>query len=409
MISSRDRRDAPNALPRYLLVAALARLADEGVRVAFILLALERGAGAAFGGLLVAAFLVPHVVAAPIVGALADRVRSRLPFLAAALATYGGTIALCGVLVGRVPAPVVLLVAVAGGCIGPLVTGGLTALLGDLVPAERLERAYGLDVASYNVAGIGAPALAAVLATAFGASTATLALAGSAWGASLVLGTLPIPHRSETAGRSHPPVTQGIAVLWSDRTLRAATIASSLGHIGAGSLPLAAALLASRYHAAAAGALLSAAAVGGLLGSLGYARRPIGAATPERAVVGCLLATALPLAAVPWVPGFAAALALFAAAGTLGGPLTSSLFVVRERRTPGEVRTQVFTLAAGLRVTDAALGAGLAGFGARLGGDGLLLAIAGCYLLAAGTSTALLLRRGEDAPARTTAPAGAAD
>ncbi len=380
-------------LPRYLLVAALARLADDGVRVAFILLALERGAGAAFGGLVVAALLVPHVVAAPAVGSLADRVRARRTFYAAALATYGGILALCGMLVGRVPALVVLLIAVAGGCIGPLITGGLTALLGDLVPAAQLERAYSLDVASYTVAGIGGPALTALLAATLGPATAIFALAGSACGGALLLGALPIPRRDGGSDRSHFPVTRGFAVLWRDRTLRATTLASSLGQIGAGALPLAAALLASRYHAAAAGALLSASAVGALLGSLGYARWPIGAAAPERVVVACLLATALPLAIVPWVSSFALALVLFATAGSFSGPGGSALFVVRERQAPAEVRTRVFTLAAGLKITAAALGAGLAGFGARRGGADLLLAIAACYLLAAGTGIVLLRRR----------------
>lgn len=408
MIGDGDRRCAPHLLPHYLAGAALARLADEGVRVAFILLALERGAGAAFGGLLVGAFLVPHVVAAPALGVLADRVRARRPFYAAALATYGGTIALCGVLVGRVSAPVVLLVAAAGGCIGPLVTGGLTALLADLVPAGQSERAYGLDVASYNVAGVGAPALVALLATTLGSAAATLALAASACGGALLLGALPIPRHDGSSDRPYPPLTRGIAVLWRDRTLRATTLSSSVGQMGAGALPLAAALLASRYHAAA-GALLSASAVGALLGSLAYARRPIGAAAPERVVVGSLLATALPLAIVLQAPGFAIVLALFAGAGGLSGPLTSSLFVVRERRTPEEVRTQVFTLAAGLRVTAAALGAALAGFGARLGGEGLLLAIAACYLLAAGTGVVLLSRRGGEARMGAAVPAGAAD
>lgn len=386
-------RTARNVLPRYLLAAALARLADDGVRVAFILLALERGAGAAFGGLVVAALLIPHVVAAPAVGILADRVRARRAFYAAALATYGGILALCGVLVGRVPAPVVLLIAAAGGCIGPLITGGLTALLGDLVPAAQLERAYSLDVASYTVAGIGGPALTALLAATLGPVAATFALAVSVCAGALLLGALPIPRRDRGPDRAHPPMTRGIAVLWRDRTLRATTLASSLGQIGAGALPLAAALLASRYHAAAAGALLAAYAVGTLLGSLGYARRPIGTTAPEWLVVGCLLAAALPLAIVPWVSNFVLAIALFAAAGSFSGPGGSALFVVRERQAPAEVRTQVFTLAAGLKITAAALGAGLAGFGAWLGGDTLLLAIAACFVLAAGTGIVLLRRR----------------
>ena len=62
-------------LLRYLSSAILARLADEGARVGLILLALERTSTASFGGILVAAFMLPHVLAAPLVSALADRTR----------------------------------------------------------------------------------------------------------------------------------------------------------------------------------------------------------------------------------------------------------------------------------------------------------------------------------------------
>ncbi|KUL22411.1 hypothetical protein [Actinoplanes awajinensis] len=71
-------------LARYLVAAVGARLADEGARVAIVLLALERTGDARLGGLLVAALMVPHVLAAPLVGAAADRVRRRKPLYAAA-------------------------------------------------------------------------------------------------------------------------------------------------------------------------------------------------------------------------------------------------------------------------------------------------------------------------------------
>src|SRR2546429_7760883 len=48
-------------LGRYLVVAVLVRLADEGSRVAVVLLALARTSSAAFGGALIAAEMVPHV------------------------------------------------------------------------------------------------------------------------------------------------------------------------------------------------------------------------------------------------------------------------------------------------------------------------------------------------------------
>ena len=74
-------------------------------------------------------------------------------------------------------------------------------------------------------------------------------------------------------------------------------------------------------------------------------------------------------------------LLLFGLAGLVGGPLDSSLFVVRDRGAPAEAHAQVFTLGAGLRMTAAAVGSGLAGVFAGLGGDGLLPATAGCQLL----------------------------
>ena len=62
-------------LPSYLITAVLIRLADEGARVALVLLALERTDSAAVGGLLVAALLVPQALAALAIGLLTDRAR----------------------------------------------------------------------------------------------------------------------------------------------------------------------------------------------------------------------------------------------------------------------------------------------------------------------------------------------
>ena len=77
---TRDKRVDEELVMRRQIVhyagaAVLVRTADEGARVALVLLALERTRSAALGGLLVAALLVPHVAAAGVVGARADRSR----------------------------------------------------------------------------------------------------------------------------------------------------------------------------------------------------------------------------------------------------------------------------------------------------------------------------------------------
>lgn len=380
-------------LARYLTVAVLARLADEGARVALLLLALSATGSAAFGGFLVAAFMVPHVLAAPVVGALADRVRHRTPLYATFLITHGAAIAACGMLAGRAPTAVVLAIAVLGGCFAPLGTGGLSSLLRDLTPADRRDRAYAVDVMTYNAAGVCGPALAATLSAVLGARPATVVVAGCAVTAGLVMASLALPARPPAAGALDARAVAGnaLAAIWRVRPLRAVTVASSVAAGSSGALPMVAALLAVRYHAGfVAGALLSAMAVGGLLGSLLYARFPVRRLPPEAVVMGCIVASAVPLLLVPVLTGVLAGMLLFAVSGLFLSPQSAALFASRDRHAPLAVHTQVFTLGAGLKMTAAAAGAALAGVGAALGAHGLVLAVAGCYAAAAAIGTAIL-------------------
>ncbi|MFG3207326.1 hypothetical protein [Streptomyces sp. NPDC048192] len=79
---------------------------------------------------------------------------------------------------------------------------------------------------------------------------------------------------------------------------------------------------------------------------------------------------------MPWSGHVLVATALFAAAGFCTGPLFSALLASRERYAPAAVRTQVFTLGAGLKSTFAAAGAAGAGALGGLGASPLLLGTA---------------------------------
>jgi MFS family permease len=96
----------------------------------------------------------------------------------------------------------VLVIAVAGGCCAPLVTGGLTGLLRDLVPGAERNCAYSLDAMSYNAPGICGPVVAGLLVTAFGPVAATLTVAACA-----VAGA----GRHDRAGGRRPAVAAGTA------------------------------------------------------------------------------------------------------------------------------------------------------------------------------------------------------
>ncbi|MFI1471675.1 MFS transporter [Streptomyces wuyuanensis] len=181
-----------SGLRAYLPMAFLARLADEGVAVAVVSLALHRTGSAAQGAFVLMAWMAPHVLAAPVAGAVAARTGSARLLYGCGLAGFGAAIAALAATVGRAPAPVVFAVAVAGGCFGPLVTGALSSLLGALIPAGGArDRAYALDAAVYNAASVAGPGAAAALAAVASPAPALLLLAAAALGAAALTPALP--------------------------------------------------------------------------------------------------------------------------------------------------------------------------------------------------------------------------
>ncbi|MEU8228647.1 MFS transporter [Actinoplanes sp. NPDC048967] len=381
---------APGVLTRYTTAAALARLADEGSRVALLLHVLAVGRGAAFGGLLIGALMVPHVLAAPLVGALADAVRRRRLLYVGGL--LGFAAGFTGAALLAAPAPAAAFgAAVLAGCCAPLLIGGLSSLLGELA-GDRLPRAFGLDATSYSLAGIVGPALAALVAGWSGALWAVAVLAVSCALAAAIVVSLPVPDRT----RPSTPRGRGRAIkaLWREPPLTAVTAASTVSQFGLGALPIVAALLATGLHdPAMTGLTLSAFAVGALVSSLAYARLPLRRVRPETVMLAGLAVSSVPFALLTAVEGRWSLLALFAVAGLIDGPTFASLLVVRNREAPPEARTQVFTIGAGLKVTAAAAGVALAGLATGHGTTALLLAVAASQLLAGGLGAALLRRR----------------
>ncbi|MFL6065089.1 MAG: MFS transporter [Friedmanniella sp.] len=372
-------------LRRYLAAAVLVRVADEGARVALLLLALQRTGSAALGAVLVAALLVPHVAAAPAVGLLTDRTPRPRWVLGAAAVGFAAALAAAAVGLGRLPVSATLAILLVGGCCGPALTGGLTSQLRSLVPERSLPRAFGADSASYSLSGIAGPSVAAVLAGLIGADGATLGLAGSAALGAAVLTVLPLgPRQTRVASASVPGsrLTDGLAAVVHDPVLGTVTAASSLAQLGAGALPVVAAVLSARAsRPGAAGLLMTAVAVGGLVGSLLWAWRPAPPERSARTVMVSLLGVGLPLAAAAAVGSLLLVGALFALSGVFLGPLTGALFTVRQRRAPAPLQAQVFTLGAGVKTSCAAGGAALGGLLVGLPSSVQLLLVAGCPIL----------------------------
>lgn len=390
------------------------RASAEGLGTALVLIVEDRTGRAAAAGFLLSAALLPYVVAGPIVGEVLDRARRPGPRATLLAAGYTAAMALLLTLAGNVPTPVALLAAVAVGCLEPI-SVALSSLLPRIVAEDRLTRAYGLESASYNVAGIAGPGLVAGVAAWAGPRPAGLVIvAFAALGTALMpLLTLTLPPirampRPETAagraatGRRPALVvlTGGAVVLFGNRPLRAVTVATMLAFVGIGGVPVVAVLLAGRLGAdpSAGGRLLVAFALGALAGSLVSARRlrqrgaewvvPAAIAALGVALAGAALAPSLPWG-LPW------ATVWFAVAGVCDGPLLAATLTLRQRESPPDRLGQVNTTGGSLKLGAAAVGAALTGVLADpLGAGGLLWGMAGLQLAAAACGLVLLRGRG---------------
>ena len=127
------------AVGHYTAGAALVRVADEGARLALVLLALDRVDSAQVGGALVAALLVPQVLAAPAIGVITDRSRAPRMVLGGASLGFAAALVVTALCLGHIPLLLTLAVLVAGGCCGPALTGGLTSQLSGVVGADFLH------------------------------------------------------------------------------------------------------------------------------------------------------------------------------------------------------------------------------------------------------------------------------
>ncbi|MFI6234914.1 MFS transporter [Micromonospora sp. NPDC050784] len=379
-------------LPHYLVAALLARTADEGARVALVIFALDRTGSAAVGGTLVATLLLPHVVAAPLVGGLVDRSRRPTVVLAAAIAVFAGALAAPVALLGHAPLWQTYLVLAIAGCCGPALTGGLTSQLAALAGPGHEARAFALDSLSYNVAGVVGPATVGLVAASASPSTATLALAVAGGFGALGVASLRLPASAAEQTRAGP-LFQGARAIVRNPALRTITLATSVGQLGLGGMAVVATTLAAAAHQPSrAGLLLSATAGGAFVGSLLWAWRPLPASRAPGVAVWAMVAVGVPLALAAAVYSLPLAAALFALSGLFTGPFAAALFLARSHLAAEAIRTQVFTIGAGLKVAASAIGVGLLGLATDLPASAQLLVVA-AFPIVAGMAGGVLLRR----------------
>ena len=367
----------------YLATTVPIRLASAGSVVAIPILSVHEFHDVSIGGALVAASLAPAVLAAPVVGVALDRSRHpRLLIVIAAIVTFigFGAVALLGIL----PLPLIAVLLVASGLAAPFMFGGLSSFVTDAIPGER--RAYALDALSYTIASVAGPGVVALAGlTGIGRLGMLLMAAAALVGALGTIG-LPMPPRPVPDVSVWGTISTGLRHLTFHRPLAVVMASGTLNALGGGALPIAAVALAlERTGSAADGALIvTAFAIGGLLGGLFAAIRPSTRFTPQMvmgtglAAIGVFTLVAIPDFGIGWT------MAAIGLSGVFTASSNAAMLLLRKQQSPIGVRSQVFTIGSGLRATSGAAGAVIVGAIAGLPAGFLLAGIGIVWLLSAG-------------------------
>lgn len=159
----------------------------------------ELGAGVEALGVSAMAYALTATLAAPFMGALADRI-GRKPVVVASLAVYA--LAFCGYRVAQSAAALILLRGLAGAFTAGLIPA-VTSLAADLAPADRKAQWIGFMNAGASVGWVAGPLLGGLLYDHWGYNLALLVSIGLAL-LSLLVAWMYIPHSAPTP--AHPRV-----------------------------------------------------------------------------------------------------------------------------------------------------------------------------------------------------------
>ncbi|MEV2255521.1 MFS transporter [Streptomyces sp. NPDC050147] len=352
------------SLRLYLAGAAVVRAGDEMSGPALLLAGFALTGSTVEASSLLAGMTISAAVGGPVLGALLDRVGRPGHLLAGALAMYAAGLGVILVGLGRLPFPVVILIAVVTGLLGPALSGGWTAQLPRVVRGDHLPRASSLDAMTFGAASLAGPALAGGVAEALGASSAVvvsvvlIALAlPAAW-------LLPAPPSRARTARTSSLITDlaaGMRVIVKRPPLARATLSSVVSCVAQGMLTACVPLLGERVLGGAGrgAVLLSCVAVSALVANAALVRFPRSVAPDTIIWVGALIQAVALTLAITASPVVLIVAVLIAGIGE--GPQLAALFTIRHREAPEHLRGQVFTTGASLKTTGFALGAAAAG------------------------------------------------
>lgn len=349
--------------------------------VALPILAVQQMGDVAVGGLLVAASLGPSVLAAPLVGAVLDSSR-RPGWWVAASGLLTAAAFLAAAFAGSLPLAAVAVMLVLAGTVSPFYMGGLSSFVAGAIPDVR--RAFAVDALSYNTSAVLGPALVALFALFLPAGFTLAILAGAAVLGPLALPGLRLRPHGRAGGSLRQAVRAGLHRIFSHRPLAVLTASSTFTQFGQGGLAIAAvALSIERTGSPREGAaVVTAFAVGSLLGALVETARPA-RGRPHAVMIAGFLATGLLTMVAAMDVGTAWTFLAIGLSGVFTASTSAAMLFLRNVHSPAHLRSQIFTVSAGFRVSASAAGAALAGTLSGWGGAATVAAVGVVWILSA--------------------------
>ena len=389
---SKERR---YTLIHYLFGALPARLGDEMSGQAILLMGLTLTGSVALGSTVLAALTFSAAIGGPLLGAVLDRSLHPGRVLMYALGLYALGISCIALSLGHTPVGISIAIALATGFLMPAISGGWSSRLKSFVADEQMTRASAIDATTFNIAGLGGPAVAGLVAAMFGACWAVIGLA------ILLVVALPmawsLPRKTISKSPAHATtfvqdVMAGFKIIVRNKKLFRITLVSVISYMGIGMLWVIYPLVGQELfgNAGYGGILASVVSVGALVATIAYARWPTKHSPDTIAFITTLI---LSMAMLMLAFSGNIVLALFAmlVVGLADGPQLAAIFAVRHREAPEQSRGQVFTTGASLKITAAAIGAALAG---QIAGVSLLFVILiACFVQMVAAGVFIILTR----------------
>jgi predicted MFS family arabinose efflux permease len=280
------------------------------------------------------------------------------------------------------------LLALITGVTLPVTFTGFTSMIPLMVERDLLPHANAVEAASQNVALIGGPAAAGLLAAAAGPPAALVGEAVLTLVALVLI--LRIPDLDRGAAEQPAPlrtmIARGLSHIAHEPVLRVVSVATAINNVGWGMLMVVFPLWAVDdlgVSSSASGALWSAFALGSLIGALGLSRFQARHA-PERVVFTCMFALGVGMLTWRLAGSLPVALALVGLTAVVEGPVMAAVFSLRQQLTPSDLQAQVTGTLGSVQIASFSIGSAIGGpVVVALDPHTTILIVAGAILAAA--------------------------